>query len=657
MKTQKIKTLIIEDSDDDLQLMLRELNKGQYEIEYKLVEDAKGLESALEEEWDVIISDYSLPTFTGFEAMIMCKEKVSDIPFIMVSGTIGEDIAVKMMRTHAKDYIIKKNLTRLLPAIEREIAEAKIRKEKLLAEENIKNSQKLLQRIIDLLPIRIFWKDKDLNYLGCNSIFAKDAGKNSSEDIIDRNDFDMTWKEQADIYRKDDKIVLLSGKSRFNYEEPQTTPTGDTIWLKTNKVPLTDLFGNTIGILGSYEDITDQKKMIAELITAKEKAEEMNRLKSSFLANMSHELRTPMVGILGFSEMINDIDNIIEIKEMAEIIHRGALRLFNTLNQILDLSILEANKTKTDYKSTDIISIIKESINLFLPESSKKKLSIRYHSQADSLIAYTDQNIIYSCLNNLIQNAIIYSEKGNIDVKVEEQLIEDKAFVVINVIDTGIGISKDNLETIFDEFRQASEGWGRSYEGTGLGLSICRKSMKIIDGTVSVKSEPGIGSEFRLTFPKNTFSNDIAPRNSPIICNKVVTKEEGLDTKPLILYVEDEKDCFELVKILLRKKYSFDKASTAEEGISKASQTEYSLILLDINLGKGKNGIDVLKEIKKIYYYNDIPIIAITGYAMEGDEQKFRAEGFSDYISKPFSKSLLYEKISNALIKEKNCIY
>ncbi len=657
MKTQKIKTLIIEDSDDDLQLMLRELNKGQYEIEYKLVEDAKGLESALEEEWDVIISDYSLPTFTGFEAMIMCKEKVSDIPFIMVSGTIGEDIAVKMMRTHAKDYIIKKNLTRLLPAIEREIAEAKIRKEKLLAEENIKNSQKLLQRIIDLLPIRIFWKDKDLNYLGCNSIFAKDAGEISSEDIIDRNDFDMTWKEQADIYRKDDKIVLLSGKSRFNYEEPQTTPTGDTIWLKTNKVPLTDLHGNTIGILGSYEDITDQKKMIAELITAKEKAEEMNRLKSSFLANMSHELRTPMVGILGFSEMINDIDNIIEIKEMAEIIHRGALRLFNTLNQILDLSILEANKTKTDYKSTDIISIIKESINLFLPESSKKDLSIRYHSQADSIIAYTDQNIIYSCLNNLIQNAIIYSEKGNIDVKVEEQLIEDKAFVVINVIDTGIGISKDNLETIFDEFRQASEGWGRSYEGTGLGLSICRKSMKIIDGTVSVKSEPGIGSEFRLTFPKNTFSNDIAPRNSPIICNKVVTKEEGLDTKPLILYVEDEKDCFELVKILLRKKYSFDKASTAEEGISKASQTEYSLILLDINLGKGKNGIDVLKEIKKIYYYNDIPIIAITGYAMEGDEQKFRAEGFSDYISKPFSKSLLYEKISNALIKEKNCIY
>jgi len=340
MINRKIKAIIIEDNEDDLKLILRMLNKGSFELEYTLVENAFELETALKEEWDVIISDYSLPGFTGYDALLICKEKKIDTPFIMVSGTVGEDIAVEMMKCGAKDYIMKNKMARLIPAIEREIEEAEIRREKIKAESDIKNSQMLLQRIIDLLPIRIFWKDNNLKYLGCNSIFANDAGKERSEEIIGQDDFEMVWKNQAKIYREDDNHVMLSGKAKLNYEEPQTTQNGDTIWLKTNKLPLTDINGNTVGILGSYEDITEQKKMITEIIAAKEKAEELSKLKSSFLANMSHELRTPMVGILGFSELIRDLDNLSEIKEMTEIIHRGALRLFNTLSQILSLSIL-----------------------------------------------------------------------------------------------------------------------------------------------------------------------------------------------------------------------------------------------------------------------------------------------------------------------------
>lgn len=128
------------------------------------------------------------------------------------------------------------------------------------AEEDIKNSKKLLQRIIDILPIRIFWKDKNLKYLGCNKIFAKDAGKNNSEELIGLDDFQMNWKEQAKIYRDDDKSIIKSGVSKLNYEEPQTTPTGNKIWLNTSKMPLIDLKGNTIGILGTYEDITEHKQ-------------------------------------------------------------------------------------------------------------------------------------------------------------------------------------------------------------------------------------------------------------------------------------------------------------------------------------------------------------------------------------------------------------
>ncbi|MFA7359611.1 MAG: response regulator [Candidatus Kapaibacterium sp.] len=657
MKTKKIRALIIEDSDDDLQLMLRELEKGQYEIEYKLVEDAKGLDSALEKEWDIIISDYSLPGFTGYDALLICKEKRIDIPFIMVSGTVGEDIAVEMMKCGAKDYIMKNKMARLLPAIEREIEDAIMRKKKVKAETDIKNSQNLLQRIIDLLPIRTFWKDNNLKYLGCNSIFAKDAGKDSSDEIIGKDDFEMVWKNQAGIYRDDDMNVLLTGKSKLNYEEPQTNPTGDTIWLKTNKVPLTDLNGNTIGILGSYEDITDQKKMITELITAKEKAEEMNKLKSSFLANMSHELRTPMVGILGFSELICELDNLSEIKEMSAIIRKGALRLFNTLNQILDLSILESNKAITEHKPVNIIEIIKESINLFQTESSKKNLQLRFQPEVETIIAHTDQKVIYNCLLNLIQNAISYTAKGSIEVKVKEEIINGDDFIAINVIDTGIGISKENIKIIFDEFRQASEGWGRSYEGTGLGLSICRKSINLINGMINVSSEPGVGSDFRLIFPKNSIgvNNEIEIDKTESLKTKSdVSAEKIQEIRHKILFIEDDNDSFEFVSLVMRQKFDVEKATTAEESILKARQNEYVLILLDINLGIGMNGLEAMHEIRKIPYYKNIPIIALTSFAMKGDKEEFIAAGCTDYISKPFDKSLLIEKISKALTNLKD---
>ncbi|MFA6216793.1 MAG: PAS domain-containing protein [Candidatus Omnitrophota bacterium] len=152
-------------------------------------------------------------------------------------------------------------------------------------EEESKNSQRLLQRIIDLLPIRVFWKDKNLKYIGCNEIFAKDAGKNSAEDLIGKDDYQMGWHEQAKIYQADDQAVIKSGKAKLNFEEPQTTPEGGKIWLKTSKVPLIDSKGNEIGILGTYEDITKRKQEESEL------QKKVNELESFNKITVERELR------------------------------------------------------------------------------------------------------------------------------------------------------------------------------------------------------------------------------------------------------------------------------------------------------------------------------------------------------------------------------
>jgi PAS domain S-box-containing protein len=144
--------------------------------------------------------------------------------------------------------------------------------------EDINNSQEILQKIINLLPIRVFWKNIDLRYLGCNEIFAKDAGKDGPEDLIGKDDFQMGWREQAEIYRADDKKVINSGKPKFNFEEPQTTPEGNVIWLKTSKIPLIDMQKNVIGVLGTYEDITERRKADEKLKQKNEELERVNKL-------------------------------------------------------------------------------------------------------------------------------------------------------------------------------------------------------------------------------------------------------------------------------------------------------------------------------------------------------------------------------------------
>ena len=651
MVTKKIKALIIEDSDDDLKLMLRELEKGQYVIEYKVVDDFNELSKFLEEEWDVIISDYSLPTFTGYDALMMCKEKGIDIPFIMVSGTIGEELAVSMMKAYAKDYIMKSNLVRLLPAIEREIADAKIRRAKIKADEDLKKSEEKYRTLIENMGEGITITDEDEKFVFVNQaaemVFGVNKGElngASLEKFMTKEGFNIVKNRTNDRRRGisnkfEEVIILKDGREKIIYVH--STP-----WFENN------IFKGTYAI---FSDITVQKNMINELIEAKEKAEEINRLKSSFLANMSHELRTPMVGILGFSEMLKDTVDVDEIKDMSDIIHRSALRLFNTLDQILNLSSLESNKFKSDYHLTDIISIVRESIDLYSKEASKKKIKLNLDSEIDSLVINTDQKMIYGSLTNLIQNAIYYTRAGSVDIKVREKMIDNNDYVIINIIDTGIGITKENIEIIFDEFRQASEGWGRSFEGTGLGLSLCRKYMNLIGGSVSVTSKPGVGSDFKLIIPKNTtciIENSVLTKNNTGIQINDYLETEDPENKQNILYIENELDCIELVKMLLQKRYVVDSVSTGKEGIEMAAKREYSLILLDINLGKEMTGLEAMKEIRKIPYYKNIPFIAVTGFAMRGDEQEFINEGCNGYISKPFNKNILFEKISNALIQK-----
>lgn len=249
--------------------------------------------------------------------------------------------------------------------------------------------------------------------------------------------------------------------------------------------------------MGVFSDITERKCFELELLAAKEKAEEMNRLKSSFLANMSHELRTPLIGILGYAEIMQDTLADEEDKENASGIYRTGRRLLNTLNLILELSNLESGNIQMISEEITLSTFIRDLAERYLQQTEAKGLRLRVWCENQDLTLRTDKNLLTVILENLLKNAILYTNAGEVSIGCGLH----SHGIMIQVQDTGIGIRKEDQEKIFEEFRQVSEGLSRNYEGTGLGLTITRRYMEKIGGTITVDSEPGKGSTFTMLFP------------------------------------------------------------------------------------------------------------------------------------------------------------
>jgi len=444
-------------------------------------------------------------------------------------------------------------------------------------------------------------------------------------------------------------------------ESKWTKKDGTTLDVNESAHAIRGADGNVLYYDGTVEDITKRKKaeeelIIAnkelvfqneekekravELLAAKEKAEEMTRLKSNFLANMSHELRTPLIGINGFSDVLRqDIENP-ELKEMAEIIFNSGSRLSETLNLILDLSKFESGNMVFTYQQIDLVSEAEKIISLFKEAARKKGLYLKSSYNQPSIFINIDPRAFHSILNNLINNAIKYTNEGGIAVDIS---LKDN-FVEIKVIDSGIGIAKEYHEIIFDEFRQVSEGYSRNFEGTGLGLNITMKLVKKFGGEISVESEPGKGSTFIVKLPVTSAGENT--EEEPVIGKvslKVLTEQKSV--KPLVLLVDDDPLVYLMLKRYAGGQVDLESTPDGEFSVKLCGEKRYDFIFMDINLRRGMDGIQAAQAIRKIKGYENIPIIALTAYAMAGDKEEFLTAGCSHYLSKPFGQ----QEISNLL--------
>ena len=385
-------------------------------------------------------------------------------------------------------------------------------------------------------------------------------------------------------------------------------------------------------------------KKLNEYEEKAKKAEQASRMKSLFLANMSHEIRTPLNAIEGFSRVMAETDSPEDRMKYMEIVESNNGRLLALINDILDLSRVEAGEISIKKGMTDLNDLCHSLQNIFkfrCPDS----LQLIWNKPNMKVTLNTDANRVTQVFSNLIGNALKHTVKGSITYGY--RLVNDGADVEFFVTDTGSGIDPNDLENIFGTYvsRDADE-----QKGYGLGLALCKTIVEKMDGTISVQSKLGEGSTFRFVLPfEGTIGgmskNSRTTTNSRTIRSTTMT---NLQNAPLILVAEDEDSNFELVRIVLSKRYRLLRAVNGIEAVTLCDEEQPNLVLMDIRM-PGMNGLDATRIIKEVNH--DIPIIALSAYAFDENIREAKAAGCDEFMAKPFRVEDLLDTVEKYVKK------
>lgn len=469
---------------------------------------------------------------------------------------------------------------------------------------------------------------------------------------------------------------LVDEKKPLFYETQNYTRDGRVYWAITTLTPILNEYGQVERIIAIDSDITERKEMenalvqankisehslmkgnkaLDELMRAKKALEESMQVKELFMAKMSHEIRTPMNAIMGMTDLMLEEPCTADQKESLDAIKLSADNLLTIINDILDFSKLESGKLSLEMRTFDIREVLDGIMSTMRFSASKKGLAFDYALFPESAEKFPfvkgDATRLRQILLNLVSNSVKFTEDG--EVRMEARLLsetDERVTVQFIVSDTGIGIPPEQLDSIFESFSQVNNDISRRYGGTGLGLAIVRQLTELQEGSVSVTSDPGKGSVFTVKLP---FSR---PDPGYVYAQPEIQPETRQLSGPVkLLLVEDNEMNQVLTMKLLRKwGYEADLAENGKAALEKFSREQYDLILMDIQMPE-MDGYETTRYIRQKMPAgkSGVPIIAMTAHAITGEAEKCIGIGMNDYISKPFSQRILFEKISQLLSGKK----
>jgi PAS domain S-box-containing protein len=488
--------LIVDDSPDDAELAAQALRRGSFPLTYQRVDTPEAMHAALGEgTWDVVIADYSMPRFNGLAALKILRDTGLDLPFILVSGTVGEELAVEAMKRGADDYVLKSNLSRLPLAVERELRDHEVR-----AERN--RAQARYRSLVDRVPVGLFRVSPERKILEANPALIEMLGFRDLESLKQADVADLWLRsEELDKFR----ALIASHGLVQNFEMEIRRPDGNVLWCEQSARSIHDAAGKVGQYEGVLLDINSRKLAEAETNRARDRvrdiALEAARLRSEFLASMSHEIRTPLVGIIGTGELLTHSELTADQRRLTEIIRSSGELLLTVVNDILDFSKLAAGRLVLEDLDFDLVDMTETLIDSFAAAARSKGIELALFVDLNMPCGLRgDESRLRQVLNNLVANAIKFTDKG--EVTVRASIVESTAgdaLVRFEVADTGIGIPLDARGRLFQPFVQVQGSAGRRFGGTGLGLVIAARLTEQMGGEIGFESTLGLGSNFHFT--------------------------------------------------------------------------------------------------------------------------------------------------------------
>jgi len=513
-------------------------------------------------------------------------------------------------------------------------------------------TNELLQLVLDTIPVRVFWKDLDLRYLGCNRLFAQDSGLTGPEHLLGLDDFAMGWQDQADAYRADDRAVIESGTARVNYEETQTTPSGEQIWLRTSKLPLRDLDGTIIGVLGTYEDITEEKRgeererQLQTEIQHNQKLESLGVL----AGGIAHDFNNILTGILGQADLVlADLPPVSPVAGRLVAIQSAATSAGDLCRQMLAYS----GKGRFVVAPLDLSEVVLE-MREMLEAVVSKKVTLRFDLATALPSVNADVSQLQQIVLNLVLNASESIDKGMGVVGIHTGSIEcdseyikttlanhDLApgrYVTLEVTDPGCGMDKATMERMFEPF------FTSKFTGRGLGLSAVLGIVRGHSGVVKAQSEPGRGTTMKVLLPAST----LPPKS---LSKPDDTKRSWCGTGT-VLIVDDEPVVREVAQGMLER--AGLKVMTAEDGrealvVFGDHSDEIDCVILDLTMPH-LDGEETFRELREIR--PDLAVILASGYNQQDVTQRFTGKGLAGFLQKPFRLESLTEMVKAILDPE-----
>lgn len=632
MKNSKLKLLLLEDSIHDKELICELLINAGYQLDLTHVENALAFTSSLyEAKFDIILSDFTLQGYDAFGALETSKQISPETPFICISGSIGEETAIELLKNGAVDYVLKDRPDRLPFAVQRALDEANIKKAHLKAAKELHESEEKFRTIFNNHAAVKLIIDPETGAIieGNNaavSFYGWPSDVLKTKTIFDIN---MTHKE---ILKKEIDRATNAIKVQFEFKHQKSDGSIVDVEVFSSKITI----NNKQYLHSIIHDISEKKKISQDLLKAKEKAVESDRLKTAFINNISHEIRTPLNGILGFGQFL--AENDLSKEERLETYHhiqQSSNRLMKTVSDYMDIAMLVSSSMKPYISEFNIHDFFTDVVHQFKKNIEEKNIEfiIDTPKNAEQILIHSDAEFVQKILEKLIDNAIKFTNNGTITVGYKISIHSVDFFVK----DTGKGIARDKLDLIFHMFCQEELSMTRGYEGSGLGLTIAKGMLDLIGGSISVHSQQGVGSNFMFSLPFDYNQGEIVHIDSKVNFRSCIEE-------PLILIAEDDELNYKYLETLFKiHGHKYIHAVNGAEAVDFCrNNAQISLVLMDIKMPV-MNGIEATQLIRE--FRPHLPIVATTAYAQSGDEYKFINVGCNDYLVKPIRKEQLMKII------------